>query len=66
MRADMTPGPTRPPADRRGRAWDRWCYEMVRVRGYAARYVAGRAGEPECRVIRAVMREEARPRALYA
>ena len=54
------PGPIDPPAERRGRAWDRWCYEMVRRRGYAARFVAQRAGESEPRVIHAVMREERR------
>lgn len=56
----IAPGPLDPPSRRRGRAWDRWCYEMVRGRGYATKYVAARAGEPEMRVIHAVMREERR------
>lgn len=60
MVTPMAPGPLDPPAERRGRAWDRWCHEMVRRRGYAAKYVAARAGEPELRVIHAVMREERR------
>ena len=54
------PGPADPPAERRGRAWDRWCHEMVRRRGYAAKYVAARAGESEARVTHAVAREERR------